>query len=204
MLEFIRRHESSGNASENTESFDVAAFRLWTKDFCVDAFAILCDVVTTEVKWQLEQRISWTIYLLMMCFYSWALEWSFPLKKCFFVQDPPAMACLISSLASVRLYPAVACSKSFCFSRSTQSSGRQDCTGQYECALRLKLIKDPQLVSSFFQLHFHVEQSRYRDSWCRCDQSKTAPGMVELLKSKKNTLKSASGKSKIQRMTQSL
>jgi len=55
------------------------------------------------------------------------------------------MACLTSSLASVRLYPAVAYSKSFCFSRSTQSSGRQDCTGQYDCALRLKLRKDPQL-----------------------------------------------------------
>lgn len=114
------------------------------------------------------------------------------------------MACLTSSLASVRLYPAVAYSKSFCFSRSTQSSGRQDCTGQYDCALRLKLRKDPQLVSSFFQLRFHVQQSRYRDSWCRCDQPKTAPGMVELLNSMKNTLKSVSGKSKIQRMTQSL
>lgn len=132
----------------------------------------------------------------MMCFYSWALQWSFSLKKHISVQDPPAMACLTSSLASVRLYPAVAYGKSCCFSRSTQSSGRQDCIGQFDSALRLKLIKDLQLVSSFFQLHFHGQQSRYRDRYCRCDQSKTAPGMVELLKSMKNPLRQGSLKSR--------
>lgn len=52
MLECIRRHESSGNASENTESFDVfdCSIQIFDERFFLDAFAILCDVVTTEVK----------------------------------------------------------------------------------------------------------------------------------------------------------